>query len=913
MTKNRQKNTSKTSINSFRNVLASGLSLALLFSSYAPFVPTANAQTNQPSVSINEIAWMGTTSTYNGEWMELYNNTNEDISLEGWQLKAKDGTPSVQLKGVIKANGYFLLERTSDATVGGVPANQIYTGALGNSSESLELYDPNGNLVDTVSAWYAGNNTTKATMERVSSTGLGDDKSNWVDSETVYNGGFGTPGSLNSKSVSVGSEDSEQSYDDIVDESDDSTKDEEPYVYQEPTQQHINQVSEEDGAINVYFNKSALTEYAYEGNEANYQVNLEDRLLKRINDAKTSIDIATYEINLPRLVEALQEKASEGVEVRMIADAKGASDSEHDARYEEMRLSLEKLSRGKDNVLGTMDDVHIISDSVIFAVENSEQRTEMDLPVNANDIPTQTVKVGSKYQTGRVIVDGERKADGGYYSPDNQMHNKFVNVDNTWVWTGSWNFTVTGLYGSENNMKNNVYGGNQQHSVEMKSSELADIYKNEFEEMYGSSNEQPNPTTAKFHGRKTDNTAHQVYVGDRLVEVYFSPGDGALEKMTNLVKEEANQQAFFTIFSWSDQKLVDELKYKWEGSYEDMVGTRTGFEVKGLFDKGFTNQYWSANIDMQGRTVTGSKNNPNTRWANPAPVFQDREARKLHAKTMVIDADTNSDPTVVMGSTNWSTNGDSINDENMLFIHDKKISNQFVQEFYARYKQAGVSSELMHSELNLLERSKQAVEKAETTKDSADIGKAKSLVSGLQNEENQSSLSTKIVELEKEIAYNQLLVQVEKAVANAELAVTQESVDYATSLLVQVKDMDKEEFATRLDVVQEAINYAIVLNQAVVAVEKAELTQSQEDVYQATLLFTDLKESDVNQLTDRLNKIVITSGVNNPIKVKQALKEVYLAEKVGNATHIRKANELVSELFKSPEKTEMQLRLNSLK
>ena len=55
---------------------------------------------------------------------------------------------------------------------------------------------------------------------------------------------------------------------------------------------------------------------------------------------------------------------------------------------------------------------------------------------------------------------------------------------------------------------------------------------------------------------------------------------------------------------------------------------------------------------------------------------------------MLIDADTDSDPTVIVGSTNWSNNGNVVNDENMLIIHDTNVVNQFVQEFNARYEAA---------------------------------------------------------------------------------------------------------------------------------------------------------------------------------------------------------------------------------
>jgi phosphatidylserine/phosphatidylglycerophosphate/cardiolipin synthase-like enzyme len=56
---------------------------------------------------------------------------------------------------------------------------------------------------------------------------------------------------------------------------------------------------------------------------------------------------------------------------------------------------------------------------------------------------------------------------------------------------------------------------------------------------------------------------------------------------------------------------------------------------------------------------------------------------------MVIDADTDSDPTVVIGSTNWSNNGEEVNDENMILLHDRALANQVRQEFEARWASSG--------------------------------------------------------------------------------------------------------------------------------------------------------------------------------------------------------------------------------
>lgn len=619
-------------------------------------------------------------------------------------------------------------------------------------------------------------------------------------------------------------------------------------------------VSDEEGAINVYFNKTTMDEYALPGNEANGSVNLEAQLLKRINGATKTIDIATYEINLPNLVKTLMDKASEGVQVRMVADAKpdaGAEDD--DGRYDDMRMNLEKLSRGHDNIIGTEDDVHIIADSPIFAVTNEEERLKAGLPANADDIPLSTLKIGTKSVTGNLIVDGEVKTTtgGGYYSPADQMHNKFVLIDDSWVSTGTWNYTVTGVYGTEENMKNNILDGNQNHSVEIKSSELASIYKTEFDEMYGSTGAVPNSLTANFHSRKTDNTQKQLYIGGKLVEVYFSPGDGAMSKLINTVKDHADERVYFTIFSWSDQALVDELKYKYEGSYEDRVGEKTGFEIKGLFDGSFWNQYWSASVDMTGRTMTGSKNNPNTRWANPAPVYRAKETRKLHAKTMLIDADTNSDPTVVVGSTNWSNNGDAVNDENMLYIHDVDITNQFVQEFYGRQQTAGVPTALMKDESNALLRAQRLTTLAESTMQQTYVDQAKDALEDV-SAERQGDLSERLDNVQKEITYQAMITRVTDMVANAEV------------------------------------------------------TQSGEDVYLASLLVEKLRDADKEAISARLDAVEVTNHFNSKNAIKHAEKEVFLAEKVGNKTHIRKAQEYVNGLFLSVERTALVERIQAI-
>ncbi|MDP2910251.1 MAG: lamin tail domain-containing protein [bacterium] len=128
---------------------------------------------NASDVIINEVAWMGTAVSYNDEWIELYNNGEAMVNLDGWALKADDGSPEINLSGTIPSKGFFLLERTDDNTVLNIPADLIYKGALGNDGENLKLFDNSNNIVDQIiflDAWPAGDNETKETMQKINSS-----------------------------------------------------------------------------------------------------------------------------------------------------------------------------------------------------------------------------------------------------------------------------------------------------------------------------------------------------------------------------------------------------------------------------------------------------------------------------------------------------------------------------------------------------------------------------------------------------------------------------------------------------------------------------------------------------------------------------------------------------------------------
>jgi hypothetical protein len=121
------------------------------------------------SVRVNEIAWMGTSVSSSNEWIELYNDGDVPALLSGFTLSAEGvGKLSVPLSGNMAPKSFFFLERTNDDTVPGILADQIYTGVLGNSGETLLLKDGQGTEVQRINAssgWPAGDNTTKETMQ----------------------------------------------------------------------------------------------------------------------------------------------------------------------------------------------------------------------------------------------------------------------------------------------------------------------------------------------------------------------------------------------------------------------------------------------------------------------------------------------------------------------------------------------------------------------------------------------------------------------------------------------------------------------------------------------------------------------------------------------------------------------------
>lgn len=614
-------------------------------------------QAHHPSgVILHEIAWMGTRNDPYQQWIELAHTGRQPLDLKGWTLSSPNGNLQAALKGFLYPGDVLFLKREGSQPLPGVRVDGSFQGHLCASGTQLNLRDHRRRLGDSVDAWHAGDAELFATMQRRFPYRKGTRPKSWRTSQTRYDLGRGTPGFRAAPK---------------------QTREQLHYVYHAP------------GTINVYFNHHALTDLALYDNETNHQINLERRLTDRLRRASHRIDVAAYEINLPSLVATLMNKAAEGVIVRVLVDAKAPVDPMRVDRYRTMRLLLERLRRGVDGKIGTDDDSVLFANAPIFAVEDAHLRRMAGLPLCMRDLERSTTHARSREHQGFLLVDGERREDQTTFHPGTQMHNKFVIVDDQWVFTGSMNFTTTCIYGDIERQRRGLAGGNANHAIEINDPEIAIYYRDEFERMWGGEQHQPNPHQAVFSRRKAPRAEpHRVNVGTVPVDLYFSPGYDIIPAIVRTVDDVAFEAIEFSIFAWSDYALEQVVKKKWENDDRHRQGQRTGLALRGVFE--FWDEWWSASINMTGRTSgVSSDQHPNIQWKHRPPVYRARGVRKLHHKYMILDAEHPKRATVITGSANWSANANNVNDENLLILRSATLANQFRQEFYARYLQSG--------------------------------------------------------------------------------------------------------------------------------------------------------------------------------------------------------------------------------
>ena len=413
----------------------------------------------------------------------------------------------------------------------------------------------------------------------------------------------------------------------------------------------------QDPHIQVYFNHRQAKNNNYSDpyrQIERFGDNLEALIIKEIESANYSIDLAVQEFRLPNIALALAEKHRQGIEVRVIID-------------NNYSLPLRALSSSKINKLTKQERLRY---EELFTLVDLDKNGRLSLTeINQKDA------LSILHNAEIPVIDDT--ADGSKGS--GLMHHKFMIVDRQKIITGSANFTLSGIHGDFSDLETK---GNVNHLLLINNRQLATIFTEEFNLMWGDG--VGGDRDSKFGIAKKVRSPQQIMVGNNLVTVQFSPTSptqnwhNTTNGLIGKTLQNANQSIDLALFVFSEQKLADILQSR----------QQKGVKIRGLFDKSFAFRYYSEALDLLGIALTykckyEDNNNP---WQTPLdtvgiPLLS--RGDKLHHKFAIID-----NSTIITGSQNWSAAANYNNDETVLIIQNPLVADLFQQEFTRLYRQA---------------------------------------------------------------------------------------------------------------------------------------------------------------------------------------------------------------------------------
>lgn len=411
----------------------------------------------------------------------------------------------------------------------------------------------------------------------------------------------------------------------------------------------------QDLFVQVYFNHASSGEYT----EPYRQVtrpgdDLEQQIVDAIATAQSTVDIAVQELRLPKIAQALVKRHQAGVKVKVIlentynrpwSDFTAAEVAKLPARERDRyNEGLKLIDRNEDNQL-TPDE---ISQWDAIAILRKAQ------------VP---------------ILDDT--ADGSKGS--GLMHHKFVVIDGRTLIVTSANFTTSDMHGD---LTVTQTRGNANNLLKIEDSELADLFTQEFNIMWGDG--PAGKPDSRFGVKKPFRPAQQVKLGTTTVTVQFSPTSATQpwsQTSNGLIGQTlstATKTVDLALFVFSEQSLANLLE----------THHQQGVQVRGLIDPGFAYRYYSEALDMLGVSLANKcqyevNNRP---WQSPIATVGIPQLPKgdvLHHKFGVVDGQT-----VITGSHNWSEAANTHNDETLLVIDSPMVAAHYEREFGRLYAKA---------------------------------------------------------------------------------------------------------------------------------------------------------------------------------------------------------------------------------
>ena len=420
----------------------------------------------------------------------------------------------------------------------------------------------------------------------------------------------------------------------------------------------------QDELIRVYFNHDRSVNFTeLYRQKTRSGTDLGSKLIETINSAQSQIEIAVQEFQLPQIAQALVAKSAAGVKVRVLL--------EHN-----YSRSLSELTVAEVEGLTVRDREHYQAYQQLVDID--KDGTLSSAEINQRDALT-------ILRTARIPILDDA-ADGSRGS--GLMHHKFMVVDGHQVIVTSANWTMSDIYGDFSRPDSE---GNQNNLVQIESQDLAAVFLNEFNLMWGDGNKVNQ--ISQFKTRKPARPPVEVLVGKTRVSVQFSPtakqqewsnsSNGSIGKLL----QASQQQVDFALFVFSEPGLSRILQSQAE----------RGVKVRGLIDRQFAYRNYSSGLSLMGVDPNYICQGEGTNSAPLATIGVPTlpQGDVLHHKFAIVDRHT-----VITGSHNWSNAANYNNDETLLVIQDNPtVAAHFNREFDRLYEQGiiGIPAKLKNT------------------------------------------------------------------------------------------------------------------------------------------------------------------------------------------------------------------------
>ncbi|MEZ4316767.1 MAG: phospholipase D-like domain-containing protein [Myxococcota bacterium] len=341
-------------------------------------------------------------------------------------------------------------------------------------------------------------------------------------------------------------------------------------------------------------------------------------LLKILQGATTKIEFAVYGFrDQGAIINALVEAKKRGVQIRGVVDV-----DEEGVNY----------YSGTAAVMEMIPDIHTDYESDRRARQNQRpynpQFEKCERPRGFRG-PLQCLG----YDFGDRCLMAAHASREEIDNAASIMHNKFFVVDNRYVWTGSTNVSDSGTGG---------YNANLVTLID--SPQVAAWYLEEFEQMF---------TKGAYHEEKQSRGPYRAEFAEAGVslEVLFSPQDKPITNAVRPLIQNAKDRIDIGVFFLTHKYIAKDL----------MDAHNRGVKVRAIIDATSAKNGYTKHELLRAAGI---------------PVKIENWGGKMHMKSAVIDGQY-----VITGSMNWTSAGESGNDENTVILRSEKHARQYEAYF----------------------------------------------------------------------------------------------------------------------------------------------------------------------------------------------------------------------------------------